>query len=110
VSQDPNFRILLSEVDGTAVVHVAGEVDLDVRAELEGMLAQAGAGGRDVVVDMSSVTFIDSAGLHALVTARRSQIAAGRSFVLRNPSSSVRGMLRIAGLEEWFPIDSGPGT
>jgi anti-sigma B factor antagonist len=110
VSQDPNFRILLSEVDGTAVVHVAGEVDLDVRAELERMLAQAGAGGRDVVVDMSSVTFIDSAGLHALVTARRSQIAAGRSFVLRNPSSSVRAMLRIAGLEESFPLDPGSGS
>jgi anti-sigma B factor antagonist len=108
VSQDPDFQIWVSEEDGTAVVHVAGEIDLSVRAELSRMLAQACAGGRDLVVDVSRTTFMDSAGLHALVTARRSQTAAGRSFVLRNPSASVRGMLTMAGLEEWFPIESGP--
>jgi len=108
VSQDPDFQILVSEVDGTAVVHVAGEIDLSVRAELARMLAQACAGGRDVVVDVSRTTFMDSAGLHALVEARRSQIAAGWNLVLRNPSASVRGILTMAGLEGWFPIDSGP--
>ena len=108
MSQDPDFQILVTEEDGTAVVHVAGEIDLSVRAELSRMLAQACAGGRDVVVDVSRTTFIDSAGLHSLVTARRSHTAAGGSFVLRNPSASVRGMLTTAGLEEWFPIDSGP--
>ena len=108
MSQDPGFQISVTEVDGTAVVHVVGEIDLSVRAELSRMLAQACAGGRDVVVDVSRTTFMDSAGLHALVTARRSQIAAGWSLVLRNPSASVRGILIMAGLEEWFPIDSGP--
>jgi anti-sigma B factor antagonist len=108
VPEDPDFQISVSEEDGTAVVRASGEVDLSVRAEFARMLAQACAGGRDVVVDLSRTTFMDSAGLHALVTARRSQTAAGRSFVLRNPSASVRGMLTLAGLEEWFPIDSGP--
>ena len=108
MSQDPDFQILVTEVDGTAVVHVAGEIDLGVRAELARMLAQACAGGRDVVVDLSRTTFMDSAGLHALVEARRSQIAAGWNLVLRNPSASVRGILTMAGLEGWFPIDSGP--
>jgi len=107
VSED-DCQISLSEADGTAVVHVAGEIDLNVRAELVRMLAQACAGGRDVVVDVSRTTFMDSAGLHALVTAQRSQTAAGRSLVLRNPSASVRGILTMANLEEWFPIDSGP--
>jgi anti-anti-sigma factor len=107
VSED-DCQISLSEEDGTAVVHVAGEIDLSVRAEFARMLAQASAGGRDVVVDVSRTTFMDSAGLHALVTARHSQTAAGRSLVLRNPSASVRGILTMANLEEWFPIDSGP--
>jgi anti-sigma B factor antagonist len=108
VSQDPDFQILVSEEDGTAVVLVAGEIDLSIRAELSRMLAQACAGGRDVVVDVSRTTFMDSAGLHALVTARRSQTAAGQRFALRNPSACVRGMLTMAGVEEWFPIESGP--
>jgi len=108
VSED-DCQISLSEADGTAVVHVAGEIDLNVRAELVRMLAQACAGGRDVVVDVSRTTFMDSAGLHALVDAWRSQTAAGRGFVLRNPSIPVRDALRYAALSDVLPVDTDSG-
>jgi anti-sigma B factor antagonist len=102
--QDDGFRIMMSEADGMAVVHAAGEIDLDARAELVRILTQASAGGRNVEVDLSRTTFIDSTGLRALLAVWRSQTAAGRGFALRNPSAQVRQTLRFAGLEDTFPI------
>jgi len=109
VSED-EYLIWSSEVDGTGVVHALGLLDLNARAELVRMLAQASASGRDVVVDLSGTTFIDSTGLKALVDTWRSQTAAGRGFVLRNLSARVRLTVGYAGLADVLPIDTDSGV
>jgi anti-sigma B factor antagonist len=108
VSED-EYLISLCEVDGTGVVHASGLLDLNARAELVRMLAQASAGGRDVVVDLSGTMFIDSTGLKALLDTWRSQTAAGQGFVLRNPSARVRLTVGYAGLADVLPIEAEPG-
>ena len=54
--------------DGTAVLSAVGEVDMTNADAFRSALAQAGAGdGRLVVVDLSGVDYLDSAGLTVLL-------------------------------------------
>jgi anti-anti-sigma factor len=53
--------------EGVVVVHVAGEIDMATTpAFVERLLPVAETGTGDLVVDLTGVTFMGAAGLHAL--------------------------------------------
>jgi anti-sigma B factor antagonist len=56
-----------------------------------------------VVLDLSELTFIDSSGLHAIVTL--AERVGGRGFVLRNPRGTVARVFSIVRLEDIPGID-----
>src|SRR5260370_31520674 len=62
------------------VVAVAGEVDIGTVTRLRERLFELAASGRTLVVDLDQVSFIDSAGLAALVGAARRAAAHGASL------------------------------
>jgi anti-anti-sigma factor len=85
------------------VIRVAGDIDLSsaptFRAELEAAItANHGA----LIVDLGDVSFMDSAGVEALVRARE---RAGERLHLRTVQRSVRRVLELTSLLEWIPID-----
>jgi anti-anti-sigma factor len=51
-----------------------------------------------VVVDLSELSFLDSTGIHALVTARRIASQHGVEMNLVNPGGMVRRALEITGV------------
>jgi anti-sigma B factor antagonist len=51
--------------DGTAVVTAVGEIDMSNADKFQDALSQAAAGG-PVVVDLTRVEYLDSAGVHVL--------------------------------------------
>ena len=55
---------------------------------------------RDVVVDLSELTFIDAAGLRALARTADRLRQEGRRLHLVRPGRHLRRLLRLAGLEE----------
>jgi anti-sigma B factor antagonist len=65
----PRFEVTTEEADGTAVVHLLGELDLVSEPVLAEALAQAG--GRPLRVDLSELQFMDSTGLRALLALQR---------------------------------------
>jgi len=54
---------------GCAIVTVAGEIDIATVTRLRERLLEVAASGRPLVADLDRVSFIDSAGLSALVGA-----------------------------------------
>lgn len=70
------------------------------------MQGEASAGGRDVVVDLSLATSIDSTGLKAILDAWRSQHVAGKTLLLRRPSPKVLRTVRAAGLEGQLAVQA----
>ncbi|MGY1723531.1 STAS domain-containing protein [Blastococcus sp. SYSU DS0533] len=93
---------LALEVAGTAALPrltVAGEVDCTsaprVTAVLDELLAAA---PREVLVDLTAVTFLDSAGLCALAAAHRKALAAGGQLRLLAATRAVIRPLQITGL------------
>jgi len=64
-----NFDVKTDQVDdSTYVIALAGEVDLYTAPEFKQQLLDAiGKGAKDVIVDFSDTTFIDSTTLGVLV-------------------------------------------
>ena len=85
--------------NGTVTLALRGEIDLSVRAELEGAIEDAmNCSTTGVVVNLAGISYIDSTGLHALVSAFRACGAKGLAFRVEEPSDAARRLLDITGL------------
>ncbi len=101
--REPPVRSIESR-NGAIVVELAGELDLYNAQELRAGLAQAlaEATGR-IVVDMSSVDFIDSTALGVLIEAR-AQRGGGGDVHLAAPQLETRRTLQVSGLDRRLPV------
>src|SRR4051812_1934727 len=89
--------------DGVTVA-VGGELDMSAVPDVAGRLAEAiETGSGTVTVDLAEVTFIDSAGLVVLVTAR-GRLAGDRRLVVARPSWCVRRLFDLAGVSQLFAV------
>lgn len=88
----------------SVIYHLSGElnaseiIDLDVRAFMEPL------GGRDVIFNLTGLTFLDSAGIRLLVRIHRHVSRNGRSCILCGLRENVGQMIRIVRLDELFFI------
>jgi anti-anti-sigma factor len=80
------------------VVHVSGEFDLATLPLLEEALSRAHAHGRDVLVDLSEVTFVDATSLGAIAHAHRQLRVEARMLRLVNVPPRISRLLAIAKL------------
>jgi anti-sigma B factor antagonist len=87
--------------DGTTrIVILSGEIDMSVHeAVLAVFLSQINEPETTIVrVDLTAVTFLDSSGLHALVTARQAAGQLGRRFTVTGAKGPVLQVLDLTGL------------
>lgn len=88
--------------ESSAVVAAAGEIDIATAAALRRRLVVALDRHPAVAVDMSAVTFIDCAGLRALLAARHHADRHGRRLAVLNPSRPVRRLLTLTRLDRYL--------
>ncbi len=93
-----------SEIDGTMVMALAGEVDLSHSPALRKALMELMFERRAVVVDLSAVTYVDSSGVAGLVEAYQMARTNGTRFVLAAISDPVRRVLQLARLDRVFSL------
>ena len=90
---------------GHVVVALAGEIDVATAGAVTEAFAEAasreGPGGC-LCGDLSGVTFLDSTGLTALVTARRACEERGIEMVLVGAAGSVRRVLALSRVDSLF--------
>jgi anti-anti-sigma factor len=92
--------------NGVVVASFTGELDLadtdGLREELLGALTSGGCG---LVCDLSSVSYIDSAGVHLLHRLSRALEADSQAAGLILPTASTpRRVLEIVGITEAMPL------
>jgi anti-sigma B factor antagonist len=68
------------------------------------ILSVADGSSQSVVVDLRDVSFLDVAGIHALLTAQRHLSNQGIDLRLRKPSPRTRRVLQITGVDEQLVI------
>ncbi|MGA4543451.1 STAS domain-containing protein [Uniformispora flossi] len=95
-----NRPLIGSGPQGRAVLAPAGELDeaasAVLRADACGLVAH---GHRNLVVDLSAVTFCDACSLSALIGIRRHALEAGGSLVLAAVPDQLRELLSRTGLD-----------
>lgn len=95
------FRVrVVASTDGCRRIRISGDVDLTVaellRTVIIGPSEQAHLDTVDV--DFTDVTFLDMAGVNALLDARRTLLANGRRLRVRGVQGVARQVLEITGL------------
>ena len=100
------------EIDITAegerrVVALRGELDLDTSHRFTRELERACAGGgREIVLDLAGLEFMDSLGLHAILRGRAYCEKRGFRYSMSpNLPERVQRVLTVAGLEGYIPIE-----
>jgi anti-anti-sigma factor len=88
--------------DGDAIkITASGELDHTTAGILDRELKKAEASSvRQIILDLSGVDFIDSAGLKTLVIAARRSQAHSNRFAVAPGAGQVAKMLRLTGIGE----------
>ncbi|MFI7597981.1 STAS domain-containing protein [Actinoplanes sp. NPDC049681] len=94
-----HFQAATSTRAGRLIVALTGECDLEGRDQLIAVLGAAVDSAELVVVDLAGLTFIDSSGIHGLVTAHHAAQRSGRRVELVNASGAVAAVLELTGVD-----------
>ena len=91
--------------DSTSVLRLKGEIDLyvfpSVTASLDGIIEKK---PERLVVDLSGVTYIDSAGFAALIQAMQKVEAYGGKFLLAGLQETVHSIFKNSRRDQVFQI------
>jgi anti-sigma B factor antagonist len=92
------FEAITSDETGGVRVALVGECDLAVREELTAALLAAVHRAPVVVVDVAGLDFLDSSGVHGLITAHHAAKASGKKLFVVNPTGAVATVLELTGV------------
>ena len=111
---------------GVVIAAVTGEIDISTVTPLRERLFELADNGGMLIVDLNRVTFIDSAGLGALVSTARRAAGHGGSLHAVCAQRQTRRLLWMTGVDRRIPLtatvdgalmfhaasrgDSGPGS
>ena len=87
MSHVPVFRVTVESLEKTCLIRASGELDRSTVDRLSSALDAARADGVMVMLDLSAVSFIDTAGLRVLLRSARAVDAHGWTwFIVRHPA------------------------
>src|ERR1041385_5609811 len=101
-----NFDIKTEQVSADGyVISLAGEVDLYTAPEFKQKLLEViGQGGKDVIVDFTDTTFIDSTTLGVLVGGVKRLRSQDGQLSLISSDRNITKIFEITGLDRVFTI------
>jgi anti-anti-sigma factor len=88
--------------DAGITVTLAGEIDISAADELRNWLIAASKGHEVLGIDLGNVGFMDSTGLHMLISLKRELEENGQEFHLAALSEPVEELLNVSGLTTFF--------
>ena len=99
----------LTECEDELVIVIRGEIDhhraLKLRVGIDSEISERRP--RRLVMDLGSISFMDSSGL-GLIMGRYSKMQViGGEFVLRRPCDGVMRIIRLSGLDKIIEVEAG---
>jgi anti-anti-sigma factor len=100
-----SINVTVKELARVDLIEVGGRVDSSTAIELGAVLSdRMGVGNNNLVVDLSGVEYMSSAGLRELVAGLKKAKTAGGDLRLCAVSERVGEILQLAGLDAIFQI------
>lgn len=91
---------------GVAIAAVTGDIDMSTVPGLRERLIELAESGQPLIIDLNRVTFIDSAGLGALVGTSRRAAERGSSLHAVCTQAQTRKLLWLTGVDRRIPLES----
>lgn len=106
VFRAPELKLETEKNNSETTVRATGRIILETSATLEKTLRDLIAEGKRIVLDLTNVDYIDSAGLGALVSVYMHAKRTNCPLQLTNPKERVRDLFNRSGLGLVFKGDS----
>ncbi len=90
--------------DDLVILSVHGRVEAINSEEFQNRILKAFQGNKNVVLDMSDVPYISSAGLRALLIGNKTASSKGGKLIISSASAAVKEMIRVTGFDRIFEI------
>jgi anti-sigma B factor antagonist len=104
------LRVTIEPLDEACLIRASGELDRSTADRLGSALDAARADGVTTLLDLSAVSFIDSAGLRVLLrSARAVDVHHWGCFIVR-ASSVVRRLVEVSGTTSRLPLVAPPSS
>jgi anti-anti-sigma factor len=104
-AEEALFDVEIAEDGGVFLIRVKGELDLARCPDLERALAESEeSGARWILLDLDELTFIDAAGLHALLAASRRSAGSGERLRFTRGRGDVAEMFRLTAFDQTLPF------
>ena len=93
-------------IDGTAATFaIAGKLTVQTAPELEAAIDAIPEEVCDLIIDLSEVDYVSSAGLRVLVAAQKKVTAAAGNMRLLSPNDEVFEVFEMTGLSDIFTVE-----
>lgn len=93
-----HFSVDVVVAGETTIIAAIGQLDVVSISVLQSAMASIIATDGSVIVDLTQLTFIDSAGLSSLVAGRRAAALIGCRFTVRGAQGAVADVLEQTGI------------
>jgi anti-sigma B factor antagonist len=96
------MEINVTRTDAATVIAIGFDVDAKTAPGLQEQILPLIAGDRPLILDMSRVTYMSSAGLRVLLTTYRQAVSSNTRLVLSGLSEELREMMSATGFLSFF--------
>ena len=100
----------ITEQSGRTVVALQGEIDMEEAPKVRRTLLDSLKQKRDILVDLSQVTYIDSSGIASLIEGLQAARKQKNDLALVSVSQRARRVLELARLDKVFTIHADLAT
>jgi anti-sigma B factor antagonist len=104
-TEEQGLSMVLHDDGSARVLQLVGELDISSAPALREQLRDLLAADADVVVDLSTLSFMDSSGISVLIVAHKRSLEQGRRLTLRRPGGPVAKVLEVSGTDQVFSIE-----
>jgi anti-sigma B factor antagonist len=94
----------ITEQSGRTVVALSGEIDMEEAPKVRRALLDVMKQKRDILVDLSQVTYIDSSGIASLIEGLQTARKQKNDLALVSVSQRARRVLELARLDKVFTM------
>jgi len=104
VRSELQIEQLIVQDSDPLLFRLVGDLDLGTVDRLRGAVGPACGTGREVMLDLSRLSFCDSTGVGTFVWLHRRATAVGGRLMLAAPRRQVREVLKISGVDRAIPV------
>ena len=91
--------------DNTKIVHLDGEIDMEVADKARQTILPLIEAGHDVDLNLSKVTYMDSSGISVLIESHQKALENNTKVIIKDVSKSVLKVIMMAKLEQILNLE-----